>query len=109
MLAGGADIISVHVEASTHLQRTLHGEYYHWHVDAGPGEFSQRQLVAIWYLNDVPGPGGETEFPLIDQSIATWNTAGASCSYLQLKKGATVQHEVGKLAARAAKLEGAGQ
>jgi len=24
--------------------------------------FSDRQLVAIWYLNDVPGPGGETEF-----------------------------------------------
>ena len=50
------------------LQRTLPGEFYHWHVDAGPGEFSQRQLVAIWYLNDVPGPGGETEFPL--QQIA---------------------------------------
>ena len=46
------------------LQRTLPGEYYHWHVDAGPGAFSERQLVAIWYLNDVPGPGGETEFPL---------------------------------------------
>ncbi len=46
------------------LQRTLPGEFYHWHVDTGPGELSQRQLVAIWYLNDVPGPGGETEFPL---------------------------------------------
>jgi Rps23 Pro-64 3,4-dihydroxylase Tpa1-like proline 4-hydroxylase len=46
------------------LQRTLPGEYYHWHVDGGPGEFSTRQMVAIWYLNDVPGPGGETEFPL---------------------------------------------
>jgi hypothetical protein len=46
------------------LQRTLPGEYYHWHVDAGPGVFRERQLVAIWYLNDVPGPGGETEFPL---------------------------------------------
>jgi len=46
------------------LQRTLPGEYYHWHVDAGPGAFRDRQLVAIWYLNDVPGPGGETEFPL---------------------------------------------
>jgi hypothetical protein len=46
------------------LQRTLPGEYYHWHVDGGPGEFSARQMVAIWYLNDVPGPGGETEFPL---------------------------------------------
>jgi hypothetical protein len=46
------------------LQRTLPGEYYHWHVDSGPGPFSERQLVAIWYLNDVSGPGGETEFPL---------------------------------------------
>jgi hypothetical protein len=44
------------------LQRTRPGEFYEWHVDGGPGEFSQRQLVAIWYLNDVPGPGGETEF-----------------------------------------------
>jgi hypothetical protein len=51
------------------LQRTLPGEYYHWHVDGGPGEFSARQLVAIWYLNDVPGPGGETEFPLQGVSI----------------------------------------
>ncbi len=51
------------------LQRTLPGEFYHWHVDAGPGEFSQRQLVAIWYLNDVPGPGGETEFPLQQVAI----------------------------------------
>jgi hypothetical protein len=51
------------------LQRTLPGEYYHWHVDAGPGAFSDRQLVAIWYLNDVPGPGGETEFPLQGVSI----------------------------------------
>ncbi len=51
------------------LQRTLPGEYYHWHVDAGPGVFRERQLVAIWYLNDVPGPGGETEFPLQDVVI----------------------------------------
>ncbi len=51
------------------LQRTLPGEYYHWHVDAGPGPFLDRQLVAIWYLNDVPGPGGETEFPLQDVVI----------------------------------------
>lgn len=46
------------------MQRTLPGEYYHWHVDSGPGEFMRRQLVAIWYLNDVEGPGGETEFPI---------------------------------------------
>lgn len=44
------------------LQRTLPGEHYHWHIDGGSHEFSQRQLVAVWYLNDVPGPGGETEF-----------------------------------------------
>jgi hypothetical protein len=30
------------------VERTLPGEYYHWHVDAGPGVFSERQLVAIW-------------------------------------------------------------
>lgn len=44
------------------LQRTKPGEFYEWHIDSGPGLFSQRQLVAIWYLNTVPGPGGETEF-----------------------------------------------
>lgn len=44
------------------IQRTQPGEYYHWHIDGGSHDFSQRQLVAIWYLNDVAGPGGETEF-----------------------------------------------
>ena len=44
------------------LQRTQEGEYYHWHLDTGAGEMGQRVLVAIWYLNDVPGPGGATEF-----------------------------------------------
>jgi len=44
------------------IQRTCAGEYYHWHVDGGSHDFSHRQLVAIWYLNDVEGPGGETEF-----------------------------------------------
>ena len=44
------------------LQRYQAGEYYHWHIDGGSHEFSQRQLVALWYLNDVEGPGGETEF-----------------------------------------------
>lgn len=44
------------------IQRTLPGEYYHWHIDGGSHSFSHRQLVAIWYLNDVNGPGGETEF-----------------------------------------------
>ena len=44
------------------LQRTGPGEFYHWHIDGGSHELSHRQLVAIWYLNDVEGPGGETEF-----------------------------------------------
>ncbi len=44
------------------IQRTQPGEHYHWHIDGGSHEFSQRQLVAVWYLNEVAGPGGETEF-----------------------------------------------
>ncbi len=44
------------------IQRTNPGEHYHWHIDGGSHDFSHRQLVAIWYLNDVTGPGGETEF-----------------------------------------------
>lgn len=44
------------------IQRTDPGEFYHWHIDGGSHQFADRQLVAIWYLNDVPGPGGETEF-----------------------------------------------
>ena len=50
------------------VQRTLPGEFYHWHIDGGSHDMSHRQLVAIWYLNDVEGarrrdrvppPGGE--------------------------------------------------
>ena len=44
------------------IQRTLPQEHYHWHIDSGSHDFADRQLVAIWYLNDVAGPGGETEF-----------------------------------------------
>ena len=44
------------------IQRTDPGGYYHWHIDGGSHEFAYRQLVALWYLNDVGGPGGETEF-----------------------------------------------
>jgi hypothetical protein len=51
------------------IQRTHPGEHYHWHIDGGSHEFSQRQLVAVWYLNDVPGPGGETEFLFQDIKI----------------------------------------
>jgi hypothetical protein len=51
------------------LQRYRAGEFYHWHIDGGSHEFSQRQLVVLWYLNDVPGPGGETQFLYQDVSI----------------------------------------
>lgn len=51
------------------IQRTDAGEFYHWHIDGGSHEFSQRQLVAVWYLNDVAGPGGETEFSFQDVKI----------------------------------------
>ncbi len=51
------------------IQRTLPGEHYHWHIDGGSHEFSQRQLVAVWYLNDVEGPGGETEFLFQDIKV----------------------------------------
>lgn len=44
------------------LQRYQPGEYYHWHVDSDNLALAPRQLVALWYLNDVEGPGGETEF-----------------------------------------------
>jgi predicted 2-oxoglutarate/Fe(II)-dependent dioxygenase YbiX len=51
------------------IQRYNPGEFYHWHIDGGSHDFSQRQLVALWYLNDVPGPGGETEFLYQDVKI----------------------------------------
>jgi len=52
------------------LQRYRPGEFYHWHIDGGSHELSQRQLVALWYLNDVPGPGGETQFLYQDVRVA---------------------------------------
>ena len=51
------------------IQRYQPGEYYHWHIDGGSHQFADRQLVAIWYLNDVAGPGGETEFHFQDIKI----------------------------------------
>lgn len=51
------------------IQRTEPGEFYHWHIDGGSHEFSQRQLVVIWYLNTVDGPGGTTEFRFQDVKI----------------------------------------
>ncbi len=51
------------------VQRTDPGEFYHWHIDGGSHEFANRQLVALWYLNDVEGPGGETQFQYQDVSV----------------------------------------
>ena len=51
------------------IQRTDPGEYYHWHIDGGSHEFAERQLVAIWYLNEPEGKGGETEFSYQDISV----------------------------------------
>lgn len=46
------------------VQRTEAGQFYHWHIDGGSHQFADRQLVLVWYLNDVKGPGGETEFSM---------------------------------------------
>ena len=51
------------------MQRTAEGEYYNWHIDGGSHDFADRQLVALWYLNDVPGPGGATEFLFQDIAV----------------------------------------
>lgn len=51
------------------IQRYVPGEFYHWHIDGGSHAFSQRQLVVIWYLNDLPAPGGETQFLYQDVSV----------------------------------------
>ena len=51
------------------IQRYLPGEYYQWHIDGGSHEFAERQLVALWYLNTVDGPGGETEFLFQDVKV----------------------------------------
>jgi len=50
------------------LQRYREGEYYHWHVDADNETLAPRQLVALWYLNDVE-EGGETDFVFQDAHV----------------------------------------
>ena len=51
------------------IQRTDPGEFYHWHIDGGSHEFAMRQLVALWYLNDVVDQGGETQFQYQQVSV----------------------------------------
>lgn len=53
--------MSLFKDMGYNLQRYQPGEYYHWHVDADNEALATRQLVALWYLNDVE-EGGETEF-----------------------------------------------
>ncbi|NKB77601.1 MAG: 2OG-Fe(II) oxygenase [Gammaproteobacteria bacterium] len=75
------------------MQRTNPGEFYHWHVDSGPGDFTKRQLVAIWYLNDAPSIGGETEFYF--QQVSVKPTAGMLLLFppfwTHLHRGKTVE------------------
>lgn len=57
------------------IQRTDSGEYYHWHIDGGSHDFSNRQLVAIFYLNDVEEKqGGTTDF--LHQGVSVIPEAG---------------------------------
>ena len=57
------------------MQRSEKNEYYNWHIDGGSHDFADRQLVALWYLNDVAGPGGATEFMF--QDVAVQPTQGS--------------------------------
>ncbi|MBF0255718.1 MAG: 2OG-Fe(II) oxygenase [Gammaproteobacteria bacterium] len=50
------------------VQRYQEGEFYHWHIDGGSHQFSQRQLVMLWYLNAVE-QGGETDFLYQELSV----------------------------------------
>ncbi len=78
------------------IQRTNPGEFYHWHIDGGSHEFAERQLVAVWYLNDVVGPGGETEFSY--QQVKVKPEAGKLCLFPSFwtheHRGVTVQQGV---------------
>lgn len=78
------------------LQRTDPGGYYHWHLDSGPGDFARRQLVALWYLNDAPESGGDTEFYF--QQVSVRPTAGKLLLFppfwTHLHRGAVVESGV---------------
>ena len=82
------------------IQRTLPGEYYHWHIDGGSHSFSHRQLVAIWYLNDVEGPGGETAFRYQEVTITprTGKLIVFPPFWTHEHRGVTLQHGVKYLA-----------
>lgn len=52
------------------ISRTEAGDFYNWHVEADAPGYCDRQLVALWYLNDIESPGGETEFKYQDIKIS---------------------------------------
>jgi len=78
------------------IQRTLPDEYFHWHVDSGSHSFADRQLVAIWYLNDVPGPGGATQFKHQEVSVqpATGRLLLFPPFWTHEHRGVTLEHGV---------------
>lgn len=71
-------------------------------VRSGPtkaGHFLYWESGCIFVTYDSAGTAelaGDTEFAIIDASIATWNTGVASCSYLKVMKQGTKPMEVGK-------------
>lgn len=77
------------------LQRSAPGDFYRWHVDAGPGPLSQRQLVAIWYLNSAQPNAGATEF--FHQQVSVQPEAGKLLLFppfwTHLHQGQTVESE----------------
>ena len=56
------------VDHGYQLQRTKTGEFYKWHCDGSAKVFTNRIIVAIWYLNDIE-EGGETQFLYQDVKI----------------------------------------
>lgn len=57
------DNIMLKNETGYQIQKTVGGEgFYNWHHDYWLDSHGNRALTFIIYLNDVPGPGGETQF-----------------------------------------------
>lgn len=65
---------------------TKAGNYLHW------------ESGCIFVTVDADGTkeiNGDNEFTIVDQSIATWNTADAGCSYIQVVNNGRASKEVG--------------
>lgn len=72
------------------------------YVRTGPtkaGNYLYWESGCVFVTADVEGTKqlpGDTEFDVIEQSIATWNTASATCSYLDLQYQGREAREVGR-------------